>query len=395
MKTNSETHRNISTPLRGWKDKVLFTPGPLTTSQTVKQAMLRDLGSRDHEFIALVRDVRRRLVQLAQVDGSAYTAIPMQGSGSFGLEAVLSTAIPPEERLVVIINGAYGRRISEMASVLGIAVQTIVFEEDQAPDLDEVDTVLQRYSDIAMLAVVHCETTTGIINPIREIGALAQNAGVPYFVDAMSSFGAIPIHLAECHIDYLVSSANKCIEGVPGFSFVLARLEHLNQTKSWRRSLCLDLYDQWRGLESNGQFRFTPPTHALLAFHQALLELEQEGGLPARAARYQANYETLVAGMRTLGFTEYLPADRQGPIITSFRIPEDPRFDFPAFYDRLNQRDYVIYPGKVSNAECFRIGHIGRLFPADLHDLLNAIADVLREMELPLPLGTDSYKERS
>lgn len=373
-----------TTPLSGWKDRVLFTPGPLTTSRPVKQAMLRDLGSRDHEFIAVVHDVRRRLVALGQTTLKQYTAIPMQGSGTFALEAVVSSVVPPDGRLMVVINGAYGRRIARIASVLGIETIAVEFPEDRPADVEEVQRQLDAHGNVALLAVVHCETTTGIVNPIEPIGAAAKTAGAKYFVDAMSSFGAIPISLPGCHIDYLVSSANKCIEGVPGFAFVLARLGSLKDTKGYARSLSLDLYDQWAGLEKNGQFRFTPPTHAILAFHQALLELEAEGGVAGRAARYRANYETLVAGMRHMGFTEYLAPQDQGYIITSFRYPDDPAFNFERFYDALNARGYVIYPGKVSDADCFRIGNIGRIFESDLRDLLGVVKDIIQECGIKL-----------
>lgn len=373
-----------TTPLSGWKDRGLFTPGPLTTSRPVKQAMLRDLGSRDHEFIAIVHDVRRRLVALGQTTQKQYTAIPMQGSGTFALEAVVSSVVPPERRLMVVVNGAYGRRIVRIASVLGIETITVEFPEDRCVDVEEVQRQLDASGNVALLAVVHCETTTGIVNPIDQIGAMTKAAGAKYFVDAMSSFGAIPISLPGCHIDYLVSSANKCIEGVPGFAFVLARLASLKDTKGYARSLSLDLYDQWAGLEKNGQFRFTPPTHAILAFHQALLEMEAEGGVAGRAARYRANYETLVAGMRHMGFREYLAPQDQGHIITSFRYPDDPAFDFERFYDALNARGYVIYPGKVSDADCFRIGNIGRIFESDVKDLLGVVKDVVQECGIKL-----------
>jgi 2-aminoethylphosphonate-pyruvate transaminase len=368
----------------GWKDKILFTPGPLTTSRTVKQAMLRDLGSRDHEFIGIVRDIRRRLVELGGAARDAYTAIPMQGSGTFGLEAVVSSAVAPGGKLMAIVNGAYGRRIARMASILGIETGTLEVPENHRPDVRKIAAALKADAEVTMLAVVHCETTTGIVNPIQEIGAVARASGAKYFVDAMSSFGAVPIDLAECNIDYLVSSANKCVEGVPGFAFVLARLESLKQTQGYARSLSLNLYEQWAGLEGNGQFRFTPPTHALLAFHQALLELEAEGGVAGRAARYQANHRTLIDGMRKLGFEEYLAPKDQGYIITSFRYPRDPGFSFRDFYDRLNARGYVIYPGKVSDADCFRIGTIGRIRESDVKDLLAAIAEVLGEMDIKL-----------
>jgi 2-aminoethylphosphonate-pyruvate transaminase len=370
----------MPSPISGWKDKILFTPGPLTTSQTVKQALLRDLGSRDGDFIARIADIRSRLLALGGVEPEGYVAIPMQGSGTYAVESVFASTIRRDGRVLVIINGAYGRRIAQICTTLGIAVGTLEFPEYQTPDLARIEAELAggAYTDVA---VVHCETTTGIINPIEAIGALVTRAGARYIVDAMSSFGAVSIDIAGAGIDYLVSSANKCIEGVPGFGFVISRREALVETEGRARSLSLDLLAQWRGLEASGQFRFTPPTHALLAFHQALVELEAEGGVAGRGERYQANYRTLTEGMKSLGFAAYLPPELQGYIITSFRYPETPGWDFEEFYTRLNDRDFVIYPGKVSDADCFRIGNIGRIFPADVKALLGAIREVLVEMK--------------
>ncbi|MFH1742943.1 MAG: 2-aminoethylphosphonate--pyruvate transaminase [bacterium] len=368
----------------GWKDKILLTPGPLTTSRTVKQAMLRDLGSRDIEFIALIRDIRTNLLDLGGVGGGDYEAVLMQGSGTFALESVVSSAIPPDGKFLVIINGAYGRRIAKIASVLKIQTKTLEYAEDCLPDLDEIAKTLETDTAITHAAVVHLETTTGILNPVKEIGEIVKRLKRIYFVDAMSSFGAVPINLAECGIDYMVSSSNKCIEGVPGFAYALARRETLLATEGYARSVSLNLLDQWKGLESNGQFRFTPPTHALIAFHQALLELEAEGGVEARAARYRTNYETLLAGMRKMGFQEYLRPEYQAYIITSFLYPKHPKFSFDDFYRRLNDKDYVIYPGKVSNADCFRIGNIGRIFPQDIQGLLAAIHETIKEMGVEL-----------
>ena len=364
------------------KDKTLFTPGPLTTSRTVKQAMLRDLGSRDEEFMALVADVRARLLQLAGADAAHYTAIPMQGSGTFGIEATLGSTIAPEGKLLVAINGAYGRRMVQMAQVLHIAVATVEVREDQRIDPAAIAATLAADPAITHVAVVHCETTTGIINPIDEIGAAVADAGKVYIVDAMSSFGAVPIDLTAAHIDYLVSSSNKCIEGVPGFALVLARIEHLRSTAGFARSLSLDLRGQFLGLEANGQFRFTPPVHALLAFHQALVELEAEGGVAGRAARYQENCALLCAGMAALGFRPYLAPADAGYVITAFHYPDDPRFNFTDFYAALSDQGFVIYPGKLSQVDCFRIGHIGRIFAADVAALLGAMGVVMRGMGL-------------
>jgi 2-aminoethylphosphonate-pyruvate transaminase len=366
-------------------DKLLFTPGPLTTSPTVKQAMLRDVSSRDEEFIEIVRDIRRHLVALGEADETNYTAVLMQGSGTFGIESVISSVVPSDGRLLVIVNGEYGRRMAQMAAVARMDWTTLNYAEDRLPDPNQIEAELAADTTITHIAVVHCETTTGLFNPIKEIGELAHKFGKRYIVDAMSSFGAVPIRLAECHIDYLVSSANKCIEGVPGFAFVLARREALLATVDYARSLSLDLLAQWQGLE-NGQFRFTPPTHAILAFHQALNELEAEGGVAGRAARYRANYETLIAGMRELGFQEYLNPEHQGYIITSFRYPSHADFQFAEFYVRLSAKGFVIYPGKLSRVDCFRIGNIGHIFPADMRNLLDAIRGTLGEMQVTLQI---------
>jgi 2-aminoethylphosphonate-pyruvate transaminase len=361
-------------------DKVLFTPGPLTTSRAVKEAMLRDLGSRDTEFIELVREVRGRLLALAEVGPPDYQAVIVQGSGTFGVESALSTAVPRGGTLLVLVNGAYGKRMAAMARVLGIPLRVLETPEDTPHDPAAVDAFLARDPAITAVAVVHCETTTGLMNPVREIGQAARRRGCIYLVDAMSSFGAVPIPAAEWEIDFLVSSSNKCIEGVPGFSFVIARRDRLAAAEGQARSLSLDLFAQWRGLEDNGQFRFTPPVQALLAFHRALLELEEEGGVTARGARYRENNRLLRDGMRALGFREYLRPEVQGIIITSFLDPEHPKFSFEEFYRRLSDRGQVIYPGKLSHADCFRIGNIGRIYPRDIEALLEAVRSVREEM---------------
>lgn len=368
-------------------DKPLFTPGPLTTSRTVKQAMLRDLGSRDSEFIAVVRGIRARLLSLAGTSQQAgYECVLMQGSGTFCVESVISSAMPRDGKLLVIINGAYGERIAAIAQRYRIETVCVRAAENQLPDLAEVKRALEEHADIRMTAVVHCETTSGILNPIQEIGALVRDHGSSYFVDSMSAFGAVPVDVAACHIDFLVSSANKCIEGVPGFAFAICRRETLLATDGFARTVSLDLLSQWQGLERNGQFRFTPPTHTLLAFAQALDELDGEGGVVGRGARYCRNHEALCHGMQQLGFVEYVPRSLQAHIITSFRFPNDPRFDFEDFYRRLSDRGFVIYPGKVSDADCFRIGTIGRVFPSDVLALLTVIREVLCSMGLDVPL---------
>ncbi|HVN16906.1 MAG TPA: 2-aminoethylphosphonate--pyruvate transaminase [Anaerolineales bacterium] len=366
-------------PIPSWKDKALFTPGPLTTSASVKQAMLRDLGSRDPEFIAVVKEVRERLVELC-ADSDEYTAILMQGSGTFGIEAALSSVIPPDGKLLILINGAYGNRMLKITDTHHIQTVTLIYSEDTQPDPSDLETMLLDDTSITHVALVHCETTTGIINPIKTYGEIVKKHRCIYIVDAMSSFGAYPIDLKDCGIDYLISSSNKCIEGVPGFSFILARKESLLATRGFARTVSLDLFAQWEGLERDGQFRFTPPTHAILAFRQALRELEQEGGIVARRGRYRQNYELALTVMQKMGFRPYLDEEKRGYIITSFYYPDHPNFKFSDFYARLSERGHVIYPGKLSQADCFRIGHIGRLSTRDTGALMAAIAETLDEM---------------
>jgi 2-aminoethylphosphonate-pyruvate transaminase len=372
------------TTLTSWKDKALFTPGPLTTSQTVKQAMLHDMGSRDAEFISIVQDVRKRLVELC-ADPDEYTAVLLPGSGTYGVEATLSSVISPEGKLLLLTNGAYGNRMYKIADVHHIHNTKLTYAENVCPDPDEMDETLKNDLSITHVAVVHSETTSGIINPIEIYGEIAKKHRCIFIVDAMSSFGAYPIDLHACGIDFLVSSANKCIEGVPGFSFVIARKEALLAARGYARTLSLDLLAQWEGLESDGQFRFTPPTQTILAFHQALLELEQEGGIQARAARYRQNYAATLSAMLTFGFEPYVEPSKRGYTISSFYYPSHPNFNFKTFYQSLSDKGFVIYPGKLTHANCFRIGHIGRLTPADVQALMAAVSATLREMGISLP----------
>jgi 2-aminoethylphosphonate-pyruvate transaminase len=361
-------------------DKILFTPGPLTTSLTVKQAMLHDIGSRDTSFIQLVKEIRGELLHLGHVSQEAgYESVIIQGSGTFGIESVLSSAVPRSGKLLILINGAYGERMANIARIHQIPHETLVCAEDETPDLSKTENLLASRK-FSHLAIVHCETTSGIFNPVEKVGQLVKQYDVSYIVDSMSAFGAVPLNIATAHIDFLVSSSNKCIEGVPGFSFIIAKKESLTDCQGQADTLTLDLYAQWLGLENDGQFRFTPPTHALLAFSQALQELRKEGGVEGRALRYQANHHTLSNGMRRLGFRPYLHAENQGYIINSFYYPDHSAFDFQLFYKKLNDRGMVIYPGKLSKANCFRIGNIGRIFDADIQVLLLAIKEVKAEM---------------
>jgi 2-aminoethylphosphonate-pyruvate transaminase len=364
---------------RTGNDEFLLTPGPLTTSLTVKQAMLRDWGSRDKQFIALNARIRKKLVLIAGGEGD-YVCVPVQGSGTFSVEATLGTLLPRDGRLLVLVNGAYGERMMKIAKYMGRSAIALSCAEDRAPDLASLETLLAEDAAITHVAAVHCETTSGILNPIREIADIVAKHGRGLIIDAMSAFGAIPLDVREVACDAVVASSNKCLEGVPGMGYAIIRRVALEACEGNAHSLALDIYEQWRGLEGNGQWRFTPPTHVLAAFDQAIAEFEDEGGVPARNGRYTENCRTLVEGMRNLGFETLLPDELQAPIIVTFHMPADPKFDFAAFYDRLAARGYVIYPGKLTVAPTFRIGCIGQLFREDMETALAVIRETLNAM---------------
>lgn len=362
------------------RQPLLFTPGPLSTSLTVKQAMLEDMGSRDHVFMNAVKDIRDGLLQLAHVSKEdGYECVIIQGSGTFAVESVISSIVGDKSRLLVLANGAYGERIAKMAVVHRLDHRVLRLDEDTVVTPEITEAFLKDNPGVTHVACIHSETTTGLFNPVAEMGAVCKKYGKVFIVDAMSSFGGVAMDMKSMQIDFLVSSSNKCIEGVPGFAFALCKRSELEKAKGQARTLSLDIYDQWAGLEASGQFRFTPPTLSLMAFRQAMKELEEEGGIPAREQRYKENKRILDEGMKALGFKQYLRPEIQGHIISSFLYPSDPAFNFGIFYEKLNSRGFVIYPGKLSKANAFRIGNIGYIFPKDIKALLAAIKEVLEE----------------
>lgn len=363
--------------------KLLFTPGPLSTSRTVKEAMLEDVGSRDDAFVTAVKEIRNDLLGLAHVSkDEGYECVIMQGSGTFGVESVISSVIGKDGVLLILANGAYGERIVRMAEAHNIHHFVLRFQEDETVDAKATDEFLQQHPEVTHIACIHSETTTGLFNAVEEIGAVCKKHDTVFIVDAMSSFGGVEMNMEKMNTGFLVSSSNKCIEGVPGFAFALCKRDELEKAKGNARTLSLDLYAQWMGLEKDGQFRFTPPTLSIMAFKQALNELKEEGGIAARENRYRTNKQVLDKGMQALGFKYYLSPEIQGHIITSFLYPCDNRFNFERFYNKLNERGFIIYPGKLSKADAFRIGNIGQIFREDVEALVKAIEEVLEEEQV-------------
>lgn len=362
-------------------DPLLLTPGPLTTSKSVKQVMVHDWGSRDPAFIALNQRVLDGLAELA--GGTDIVAVPMQGSGTFAVEAMIGTFVPWDGKLLVLINGAYGHRAAKIAKYAGRACTTLETPEDTPPDLDALKTRLLEDTEISHVLAVHCETTSGILNPIREIAEIVATAGRRLLIDSMSAFGALEVDAATVPYDALAASSNKCLEGVPGLGFVLCKRAALDAAAGNAHALSLDLADQFQALEKTGQYRFTPPIQVIAALDQAIKEHRDEGGIAGRGGRYRDNCKILINGMREMGFETLLPDALQAPIIVTFKMPVHPNFAFKTFYDALAARGFLIYPGKLTVADSFRIGCIGRLDGRDMAGALEAIRDVMADMHVP------------
>ena len=361
------------------RDPLLLTPGPLTTSLRTKAAMLHDWGSWDAAFNRITAEVCTQLLDIARAADS-HACVPLQGSGTFAVEAALGTLVPRHGKVLVPNNGAYCARILRILSYLGREAVELPIAEDAPADPHAIEAALFADPSITHVAQVHCETGTGILNPLAEIAAAVARQGRGLIVDAMSSFGALPIDARDTPFDALIAASGKCLEGVPGMGFVIARKAALDAAAGNCHSLALDLHDQWQYMQKTTQWRFTPPTHVVVALHAALAQYREEGGLAARGARYRANCTALVEGMRALGLAPFLPAALQAPIIVTFHAPDDAAYDFKAFYQRVREQGFILYPGKLTQVETFRVGCIGALTPHDMTKVVAAVAAALDAM---------------
>lgn len=359
----------------------LLTPGPLTTTETVKQQMLFDHCTWDNDYKKITQEIRKNLLKLAHVSEEEYTVVLMQGSGTFGVESVLTSVIGENEKVLIAANGAYGERMEDIVKHAKISYDIYHEHYNKVPDAEVMEEKLKSDTSITHVAMVHGETTSGILNDIEAVGKVVKEQGRVFIVDAMSTFGGIDIPMKDWGIDFLVSSANKCIQGVPGFSFIIARRDLLMESAGKARSLSLDLYDQWKTMEVDGKWRFTSPTHVVLAFAQAMKEMEEEGGIEARNRRYTENNRLLIEKMAQMGIRPYIDAVHQGPIITTFFYPEHSHFKFEEMYQYIKERGYAIYPGKVTEAETFRIGNIGEIYKEDIEKLCEITKEFLEGVD--------------
>lgn len=368
----------IEPPRHG--EPYLLTPGPLTTAYEVKEAMLQDRGSWDGDFRAITRQIRSELLDMIDDTHTQFDCVPMQGSGTFTVEAMLGSLLPRDGKALVLLNGAYGKRIVQTLEYLGRSYAIIDKGDYLPPRAAEVESALAQDSGITHVIVVHCETSSGILNPIEEIAAVTHAAGRKLLIDSMSAFGALPLSTKQLQFDAFVSSANKCIEGVPGFGFIIARKTELAAAKGRSHSLSLDVHEQWVTMEKTGQWRFTPPTHVVAAFLEALRLHREAGGVTARGARYANNRDVLVAGLRKLGFETLLRDRWLSPIIVTFFNPVDANFSFDTFYALMKRQGFIIYPGKLTSVDSFRIGCIGQMDADVMGQVVSAAAAALKEM---------------
>ena len=364
------------------RDHILLTPGPLTTTLRTKLAMLKDWGSWDTDFIAVTASVRKRLLDI--VNGQeTHVLVPLQGSGTFSVEAAVATVVPKSGHVLVMDNGAYCKRAAKLSQLMGRQATVVPQPEEEPVSVALMEQHLLADPSITHVVLIHCETGTGVLNPLPEVAAVCQRLGRGLIIDAMSSFGALPIDAGEVRFDALVAASGKCLEGVPGMGFVFLRKAILDGCAGNSQSLAMDLHDQHVYMEKTGQWRFTPPTHVLVALSEAITQFEEEGGRPARLARYTSNYRTLVNGMAALGFKPFLQPEVQAPIIVTFHAPAHPAYEFRRFYEAAKARGFILYPGKLTQVETFRVGCIGAIGANEMRQAVAAVADTLAEMGIP------------
>ena len=361
------------------RDAILLTPGPLTTTERTKRAMLRDWGSWDSSFNAVTAELRRQLLAIVHGEGS-HVVVPLQGSGTFAVEAAVATIVPKDGHILVLDNGAYCKRLGRLSTLMGRRTTILARQEDAPVSPGELESALRDDPSITHVGFIHCETGTGVLNPLPAVAEVCARHGKGLIVDAMSSFAALPIDAREIRFDALVAASGKCLEGVPGMGFVFIRNEVLAGAAGNSHSLAMDLHDQHVYMEKTGQWRFTPPTHVVAALAEAMRQFIAEGGQRARLARYTANCEALIGGMEALGFVPFLPAEIQAPIIVTFHAPADPRYDFKKFYEAVKALGFILYPGKLTQLETFRVGCIGAIGPTEMKRAVAAVAGAMEQL---------------
>jgi 2-aminoethylphosphonate aminotransferase len=374
--------------MKNIKRNILLNPGPATTTDTVKKSLVvPDICPREREFSVLLNEIRNDLVRIVHGDDQ-YTSVLFAGSGTAVMDSVINSVIPGNKKIAVIVNGAYGERLVRIARTYKIPCLPIIFDWREKPDLKKLDRLLKNDTSVCCVALVHHETTTGILNPITEVGRIVKKYNCTYIVDAISSYAGIPIDIKESKADFLLSTSNKCIQGMAGLAFVVCKKSALESIKNYeKRSFYLDLYNQYDYLEKTGQTPFTPPVQIAYALKQAIKEYFEEGG-DRRYARYTENWKTLRSGLLDLGFTLLLKEDQESHILLTVIEPEAKNFDFEKMHDYLYDLGFTIYPGKLKQ-KTFRLANMGAIYPADITAFLTALKEYLKEHHIILKSGTN------
>lgn len=364
------------------KRNILLNPGPATTTDTVKMAMVvPDICPRELEFGELTLAVRDDLIKIAHGEKN-HTCILLTSSGTGGVEACLTSVVPMNKKVLIINNGAYGERMQSICDAYGIGHIDANFEWGKPIDIKAIEKLIKENADqLSHLAFIHHETTVGILNPLYELCSLSHLHGLENIVDAMSSFAGIDIDLERDKVDYLVSSSNKCIQGMAGISFVFARMESLKKTTGIKRNFYFNLWANYEYLNKNKQFLFTPPVQTLYALRKAITEYFKEGE-KNRIKRYASMYEILKKRLQKLGFEFLVDEKHHSKLLTAILEPSAPHYSFNEMHDYLFERGFTIYPGKVGKINTFRLANIGEIYPEDIENFLVVFEDFLRTRKI-------------
>jgi len=368
------------------KRNILLNPGPTTTTDTVKMALVvPDICPREKEFVHVMADVRNGLLKVVNADDD-YTCILFAGSGTAAMDAVINSVVPPDKKILIINNGAYGERMVKIAKAYNMGCVELKFPWTERPDLTKVEKTLEDDSKITHIAIVHHETTTGLLNPLKEMVDIARSRGKTLIADTISSFAGIPIDVRSDHMDFMISTSNKCIQSMAGVSFVLCKKSEIEKTARYPlRSFYLNLYQQYKYFEEHGEMQFTPPVQVIYALRQAIKEYFEEG-IENRYHRYCHNWKVLTHGLKDLGFRLLLKEEIHSKILTTVIEPDHERYDFDLLHDLLIERGFTIYPGKIHNNNTFRIANMGSIDHKDMEAFLEALANSMDKIGIKEPL---------
>lgn len=370
------------------KRNILLNPGPATTSDAVKYAqVVPDICPREHEFVDIMTDIRKELVKIVHADPEKYTAVIFTGSGTIIQDVCVNSLVPENKKICIVNNGAYSARMAEIADYYHIPCVNLEFPTTGLPDLDVVKETLEKDKDIAVVATVHHETGTGVLNPVKEIGKIAHDNGCVFIVDTISTYGLMPIDIEKENIDFLMSSAQKGLAAMTGASWLVGNIEEIKKSKDYpTRSHYCNLYMQYDFFERVGEMHFTPPVQTIYALRQAIEEYWEEGE-QARWERLTKCWEAIHKGLEEIGLESVIDKKIQGRLVVTIKAPEDEKFDFFKLHDYCFERGFTIYPGKMFGLKTFRLCNLGQITYKDIEEFFVVAKEAFKEMGYTLPIN--------